>query len=314
MKKLSIVLSGALMLVGVATTTAQEAVDPAHLEIVTQAFENTLAVSSLHVESQSQTEISGLPIEGIGMQGAESFDASKAAAGTNWNAAGSRTTTLTLPNGETNLVTEFVLLDGVVYLNLEGVPAEMAQGMTIPEGWFDIAELAATSGQNVPGANFDASTLLGGLGYPIDATSVTALTELPGDTIDEQPVRVFQLTLDPAVVLESEAAGLLNVGLGGGFAQGGGFPGGGPGNAGGQFAPPADAPDLSEVTPPSPEDFEITFAVYVGADDGLVHRIYSVVATQSTGQGQGIGLTLTTITNYSAFDTPVSIQAPNVEG
>jgi hypothetical protein len=178
--------------------------------------------------------------------------------------------------------------------------------VTIPEGWFNAADLMAQMPEGTTQANTDpaqfASTLVGSLALPINAESVTALSELPADTIDGQSMRVFQLTLDPAAVIESSAAGLLNAGMMGGFG----------GQGGGQFQPPQGAPADAQAPAgtPNPEDAQVTFAVYVGADDGLVHRIYSVIALAADGTSPG--LTITTLTNYIASETPAAITAPEI--
>lgn len=293
---------------------AQEVVDAAQLDAIIAAFEDTRAVSSLHLEAQSQTEISGLPAAiAAGMQNAEIFDLAKS--GEVWNAAGTRTISVTLPTGAIEITAETVLLDGAAYVRLSGLPAEM--GQNVPEGWFDTAALADDAGQ-VPFVNgADANLLLGSLGFPVNAESVIALSELAGDTIDGQAMRVFQLTLDPAAVLESDAAGLLNAGMGGGLFMGGpgqgGFPGGGDFTLPEGVTPPEGGTPPTDMAAPNPEDFQVTFAVYIGADDGLIHRVYSVIASAPADDAaQPFGLTMTTITNYSKFNEPVIITAPEL--
>ena len=76
---------------------------------------------------------------------------------------------------------------------------------------------------------------------------------------------------------------------------------------------PAITPPAEGITPPSPENVQITLAVYIGAD-GWVSRIYSVVAvapsTAATAGGFALTLTLTTQVDYQALETPIEITAP----
>lgn len=307
------VLALVLTVFSAVAVNAQEAVDAAQLDTIIAAFEDTRAVSSLHLEAQSQTEISGLPAAiAAGMQNAEIFDLTKAGEG--WNATGTRTISVTLPTGAIEIAAEMVLLDGAVYARLSDLPAEI--GQNVPEGWFDTAALVDDAGQ-VPFVNSaDANLLLGSLGFPVSAESVIALSELAGDTIGGQAMRVFQLTLDPAAVLESDAAGLLNAGMGAGLFMGGPGQGDFPG---GDFTlpegvtPPEGGTPPADMEAPNPEDFQVTFAVYIGADDGLIHRVYSVIASAPADEAaQPFGLTVTTITNYSKFNELVIITAPEL--
>ncbi|MBC8171049.1 MAG: hypothetical protein H7X77_05240, partial [Anaerolineae bacterium] len=135
---------GVLSLFTVATVQAQASVDPTSLEVVVQALEKTRAASSLHIETQNQTEITLIPGMSLGQQGASSFDLTQGTEG--WNATGSQTTTLTLPTGESEFTTETIILDGGVYLRFDGTPGIPGQALTeaqaLPEGWFDVAKLA----------------------------------------------------------------------------------------------------------------------------------------------------------------------------
>ncbi|MFN8530666.1 MAG: hypothetical protein U0670_18835 [Anaerolineae bacterium] len=62
-----------------------------------------------------------------------------------------------------------------------------------------------------------------------------------------------------------------------------------------------------------PASTQITFAVYIGADDGLVHRIYGVLSTMRQGRdNETIGTNVTTVIDYSAFNAAPAITAPVV--
>jgi hypothetical protein len=331
MKKLGYLLSCvALLASGVITVSAQNAVDPASLDYVVKAYANTLASTSLHIESQSQTQSADQQQgAGLGQKSTSSFDAAKTADG--WNINGSRTTAITTQNGEVDIQMDTIVVDGKLYLQVSGMPQFQQQDQNaappaVPQGWFDPAQLEA-SGQRVPGVgNTDpkttVQTLLDALNLPVDGKSVTALKELPADKIGDQSMRVFQLTLDPAIILQSDAAALLR---GGGF--GGGFGGfrrgqngqGGNGQQGQGNAQqvPGQGTPFPTRTPPNPADYQITFAVYVGDQDQLIHRIYSVIAiaaTQDNGNGFGgqPARTITTVTDFSKFNDPVTITAPQL--
>jgi hypothetical protein len=53
------------------------------------------------------------------------------------------------------------------------------------------------------------------------------------------------------------------------------------------------------------------YLVYVGADDGYVHRIYSVIALAQSAPSQP-GLRITTLTDFSSFNQISAITAPQI--
>jgi hypothetical protein len=331
MKKLGYILScAALVLSGVMTAAAQDTVDPASLDYVAKAYTNTLASTSFHIESQSQTVAADQQQGGgNGQKQTATYDAAKTQ--DSWNVSGSRTLALTTQNGEIDIQMDTIVLDGKLYMQISGMPQFQQQDQNaapaLPQGWFDPAQLQA-SGQRVPGVgNTDPKTavltLLDALDLPVNAQSVTALKELPADKIGDQPMRVFQLTLDPKTILDSDAAALLRGGLGG-FGRGfGGFGRrgqGGQDNNGqqqGNFTPPGAGTPFPTPQPPDPANYQITFAVYVGDQDQLIHRIYSVIAIAATpdnanGFGGQPARTITTVTDFSKFNESVTITAPQL--
>ncbi|NUQ06967.1 MAG: hypothetical protein HUU31_24005, partial [Anaerolineae bacterium] len=230
---LTLTLIAAVLLIGIIPVGAQSA-DPALIDVVAGAFENTLARSSIHVQAQTATESSGGQVGGGqsgGFQstGSAAYDLARTAEG--WNLSGSRTTSSATPNGAFATTTAIILLDGVVYRRVEGgagfgPPAggaadSSAAASTMPEGWIEVGAQEDAQGGG-RGGMIDAGDALGVLLLPISAESVTSLVELSGDTLEGQAMRIFQVTLDPQAVIESGLSGLT----GGGFA-GGGFAGGG---------------------------------------------------------------------------------------
>ncbi|NWG16195.1 MAG: hypothetical protein HXY41_06125 [Chloroflexi bacterium] len=315
MKAWKYLLAAVVFMVGwVGTAAAQSSADPALLQIVTQAFEKTRASASLHIERQSIIEITGAQ-QSLSQQESASYDAAQGAKG--WNLAGKQTSTFTLQDIEIASTIETVILDGVVYLRLTGQRGGFLSGArqdtqnapSQPEGWFEASQLSA--GQGAPPAGrsgmASADNALGILLLPVSADSALTITELPTDTISGQAMRVFQVTIDPQAAIEAGFGGLMmNAGSG---LSGRQF------NADPNVAPPDVTPGAEgalQGVPAmlNPENLQITFAAYIGQDDGYIHRIYSVVSTLSdAAPGQVIA---TSITDFSAFDAPVTITAPEI--
>ncbi|MBZ0290389.1 MAG: hypothetical protein K8I30_22380 [Anaerolineae bacterium] len=305
----------ALLLTAGAAASAQT--DAGQLQFVTQAVQNTLASSSMHTESQFQSTFDSADT-GIQTRGTGSYNVAKAGEG--WNAAGTRVTQMTISGFDLTITTEVVVVDGVVYLNFTDLPQVLTQqsGTEIPQGWFE----AATLEGQMPALEFDSLSALGDVTLPAAAASILGLTELPGENIDGQAMRVFQMTLDAAALLEGDTAALLSESAGAmmdSMLAGGQLPenaSGGPANArgrqrGGNAAnvqPPANTPSMSQVT--LPENLQVTLTLYIGTSDNLIHRAYTVIATQMDAQGQTIAVTTTRMTDYSAFNQPVQIVAP----
>lgn len=322
MKAWKHLLAAVVLTVGWAgTAAAQSSADPALLDAVTQAFEKSRAVASLHIERQSITEIAGAEFS-LTQRETASFDAAQGADG--WNLAGKQTTTAAVQGAEVTSTTETVILDGVVYLRLTGQRAGFpgAGGQNAPsqpEGWFQVEQ--PQDGQAMPtglgrgGGMASANSALGMLLLPVSADSALAIKELASDTINGQAMRVFQVTVDPQAVLDAGFGGLLNAGAGLFGRQLNAAPN----------AEPPSAPDPNAAPPATPgaeggfqgapmmvnpENIQITFAVYIGQDDGYIHRIYSVVSSLSdAAPGQ---VTATSITDFSAFGAPVNITAPEI--
>ena len=341
MNKLHVAGLVAALTVGITGAgSAQGTADPAVVQAVTSALANTLAANTLHLETQVFTQSS------VGDQNAPasrgevlSFDLQAAADG--WNLDGSQTSSTTLPTGARETVTEIVVIDGVTYARLSGgLPGgqapggQAADGQASPflEGWFT---LDATSDDSRFG-RLDFSSIgnrvVGALQLPVNGDSAVTASALSDDTIDGQTMHVFQITLDPQAVLDSDSSVLLNAS--GGGLQGAGFggQGGGPPAGAEGRAPAADgtAPDAgtpragfangADNTAGQPRDAQpeltandvrLTFAVYVGADDGLIHRLYTVIDVARGGDGV-FSQRITSLTDLSAFNSPLTITAPAI--
>ncbi len=295
----------ALTLVGVAgilalapgAASAQETVDPALLATVETALESTRAFDSLRISTQSLTE-SSAQFGNLSIQNSSTLDLMRTDADSDWNAAGEISLISELPVISTlSLGAEMVRLDGVTIVRFGDLPDGLP--IDLPQTWTTTDDLEAGGG--IVPLPTTAEALLGALMLPISADSVTVIAALPEDEIDGQAMSVTQLSLDPAAVLESEASGLLT--LGGGRGLGGG-------NLPGGLTPPGGAPLPAEVVSPSPEDIQVTLAVYIGADDGLVHRIYLLVNIAGSDDGSTPATTITTISDFSNLGEPVEIAMP----
>lgn len=308
------------LLTGIVPVMQAQAPDPALIKTVSEAFAKTQAATSLHRDSQSVTQASGLP-QGlsIGQSSKESVDVSRN--GDTLNASGTRTLSLTMPNGETTLTTEYVLLDTAAYVRFTDVPAEMQADL--PGTWVDASTLTPpqnaqpgsdrrTGRQMVADLSDLSSRLLAELSLPITESSVTQIKPLADAVIANQTVKVYQITLDSAAVLDSEAASLLDVQFGAGGGMGAPDGQGFPGAQGGAALPTGTPPAMPTL---SPDDIQMTFAVSIGPD-GYVWSLYSVIATTTTMTSPmgdlSLALTMTTQTNYSAFNLPVEITAPEL--
>lgn len=293
--------AGALVValaLGVGIAGAQEVVDPALLTPVEAALESTRALDSLRISTQSLTE-SSAQFGDVSIQNSSTLDLVRADADSAWNAVGEINLMSELPViGTLNLSAEVVRLDGVTVVRFGELPQVLP--FELPQTWTTTDELEAGGGL-LP-LPMTPQALIGALNLPITADAVTAIAALPDDEIDGQAMRVTQISLDAAAVLESDAAGLVTVA--GPGAAGGNLPGG--------FAPPGGAQRPAEIAPPMPEDIQVTLAVYVGADDGYLHRIYLLINIAGSEDGSRPASTVTTISDYSKFDEPVEIIAPAV--
>ena len=300
MKRITIFAVLTLLLGGISASYAQS-VDPALVTAVTEAFDRTNASTSLHIVTQSL--IAG--DNGGQQQRQAEWSLAQAADGSAWNLSGSTTTIMQMGDTQMQNLIQYIVLDGVTYVNLDGSQL----GQVAQPGWFEVT--GDQSGMPMLGATDSlASQALGGLQFPVNAESVTAISALPDDTIDGQAVSVYQISLDPQVVIDSAASALL--------VTGGGQPAMN-GTPSADFTPPAPGdrqiqpPTDRQIQPPQdggrpaldPANVRVTIAVYIGQTDGFVHRIYSVVEMANS-------MAITTVTDFSAFNQPVEIAAPEV--
>ena len=322
---LSILILAILIAGSILPASAQSSVDPTLLSFVQAAFTNTLAVNSLSVDVDASTATSGGALGGFGVERKASYQLASNASD-DWNVTGKTSTIPSAGNAtpeanstpQDNTTTEEItIVDGKTYIRFTEIPQRMQQ-QNPPSTWVDASTLPAPAqGNGGFGGGFAASAptatqILEALSLPIDATSVTGITEQAADTIDGTAMRVFQITLNVDVILKSDAASLVNAGFGRGGFGGGRNGANGGGNGGAQATPPVNAPGpAATVEPASSANTQITLTVWVGTDN-FVHRIVSAVTRSNMGQNGQASVTLNTTTNFASFNQPVTISAPTI--
>jgi hypothetical protein len=298
MKVKLFVLLIASSLLMVTVSSAQETLDTEALADVAIAFEATSLVNSLRL--QSQTVTTGSQSAGgasIASQQTVEMDLLRTAEA--WNAYSRTTNSITLPFGEISFDSEMIWLDGLTYLRFSDVPPAIP--VDLPTTWVDLEIFSTEQGED--NANLPLGTapeaMMSIFALPLTDEALEGLVRLAADEIDGQSMAVYQVTLDAAAILESDAAALFNIGAG----NGGGIPTGFPPQG---LVPPANAPDPANLEI-DPANVQMTFAVYIGQADGFIHRIYRVVNV-----GGDLALSQTTLTNYSDFNTTIEITAPEL--
>ena len=127
------------------------------------------------------------------------------------------------------------------------------------------------------------------LGYTLDENSVLSITELASDMLDEQPMRVFELTIHPDA---AAFVGMLNTT---------------------DFFSTSVGADLDVdiFSPLLQPQTTIIQQVWVGEDDGLVHQIVGFIDTSVVlGSASFLNHQFTTTANFSDFGEPIEIEVP----
>lgn len=295
MTSIAVLTLGLVLNVGV--VGAQVSVDPALLAPVERALENTRALDSLRISTQSLTE-SSATFGDLSIQNTQQVDLLRNDDA--WNAVGTVSLMSALPViGELNIGGEFIRYDDETYIRFTNLPDALP--IELPQTWTTTESLEAGGGFLPLPTTTDA--LFGPLNLPITVESVTEMSVLPVDEIGGQAMTVTQVSLDPSAVLESGAAGLLSANVGPGIG-GGALPGG--------LTPPDGLQQRGEIVPPEADDIQVTLAIYVGVDDALVHRIYLLVNIADSEDGSRPAGTVTTISDFSNFGEPVDIVLPEL--
>jgi hypothetical protein len=206
---------------------------------------------------------------------------------TDMGAAGSTDTTLTF---------ELVTLDGETYVRASG-DAGMLGGV-LPEGWTSLSDPSAGTNPIFATLSGENLTRLYNQALPINETTVVGIEELDGSRLGAAGMRVFQIDYNPSALIES---GMFD-------SLGSALSGSGSGAAAGI--------DVEQLLQDMFEDAEITYTVYVGDDDGLVHQLDSTMAIDATLNMQGMSIPLVmsidSTTVFTNFNEPVTIEAPEL--
>jgi hypothetical protein len=304
MKRIAVFVLVALMLVGVLSVGAQglsdgekEAVADVgaafnaflELESYTSVMEQTVTQNMTMEMGQQSLKISNI----ISQSGTSIIQNTED--GFNMEGKLEQTVTQDMGTGaqEMGWTLDLVIVDGVLYGRVDNATGLFAT--IAPEGWVNVNEDGAASPIF---ASINAQTLQNtyGLTYPMNEETVTAITKLDDEELDGQVMRVFDVTYDISSLLES---GLFDATLGAMNAQ-----------------PGMTQQDMQNLVTQMLEGAEFQLKVWIGQDDGLLHRFDSTLLVDSTISIQGMTLPLlmdvVSSVTFSDFNEPVAITAPEV--
>ncbi|HVU15055.1 MAG TPA: hypothetical protein VHD90_27465 [Phototrophicaceae bacterium] len=313
-----LILIFSISLVAVFPTSAQAGPDPTLVTFIQTAFQNTLAVSSLAVTADGISanmaagQTTGTPtLERMSsyqlsmsggawnMTGTQSFGPPASAATPEANATPEAATEQALTGANVTTLQE-VILDGKTYIRYTAIPQRM-ETQNPPPNWTDTSTLP--SGTTFAGGIPTADQVLQLLALPISTTSITNLSEGTATTMDGTSMRVFNVTMDVQSVLNSSAESVLNIGLGGAPRR--------PAGTATQAAVAPAATPQARAQGMTPANTQLTLTVWIGSDN-LVHQITSVVTRLNMGSNADMTTTLTTTTDFTDFNQPVTISAPTL--
>ncbi|MBL8165635.1 MAG: hypothetical protein JNJ61_26865 [Anaerolineae bacterium] len=188
---------------------------------------------------------------------------------------------------------DLVIVDGVLYGRVDNATGLFAT--IAPEGWVNVNEDGAAS-PIFASINAQMLQQTYGLSYPMNEETVTSITKLDTEELDGQVMRVFDVDYDINVLLES---GLFDATLGSMNAQ-----------------PGMTQQDMRDLVTQMMEGADFQLKVWIGQDDGLVHRFESTLLVDSTVTIQGMTLPLVmdvvSSVSFSGFNEPVEITAPEM--
>jgi hypothetical protein len=195
---------------------------------------------------------------------------------------------------ELAMTIEIVLLDGVAFLRGSSESPMLAN--IIPTEWTEIDDSIATTNPTLAGFSPSALQQFYGINAAFDAETIESITELDSAEIDGQSMRVFEIEYSLDALLES---GMLSGLTGGMGAQAG-----------------MSDEDLQALVEDILSGSDATYTAYIGADDGLLHQLDSVLTVDTTMNLQGMSLplqmTVDSSSTFSGFNEPVEIEAPEV--
>lgn len=188
---------------------------------------------------------------------------------------------------------DLIVVDGVLYGrvdNAKGMFSTMA-----PEGWINVNEDGADS-PIFAGINIEMLQQTYGLTYPLNEETVISITKLEDEELNGQVMRVFDISYNIDALLESGmfAAALGAVGEQPGMTQ----------------------EELIDLINQMLSGAEFQLKVWVGQNDGLLHRFDSLLKVDSTISFQGMSMPMVmevvSSVTFSDFNAPVEIAAPEI--
>lgn len=309
------------LLLGMPTLHTQAQDDlQATLDTLTTAYQNSVALTSYAAQWDSTTLQSTQLAQGdtvyiISMEIAESQTAQIDGASTSSSLTqvitqGQMVLTEPLESGaplpeiemipQLELTAALISIDGRVFINLDETAPQYRAGL--PEGWQEIQEGIALGGNGVVSLTEVASFLdhvrLDAILMLLNTTVVQSAESLPDETLNEQTMNRYLLTLNAAeamAALEQDASALLG-----------------------------DLELSEEAVSALLDEAVYTLEVWVGVDDQMVHRQTITLSLESVLDsktfGSDLGGAAVTITHYqsetltlSDLNAEFDIQMPSVE-
>lgn len=196
--------------------------------------------------------------------------------------SGTQKTSVTMTMG-------LIIVDDVLYVRIDDASPALAP--LVPDGWVNVNEDGADY-QLLAGMNTAALNQLYELTYPVNEESVTSITKLDADEIDGQAMRVFEIEYDVQYLVDNGVLDTLASAL----------------------ASSAPGVDLRDLLTQMMDGATLTLKVWVGDDDDLIHHMENELSVDTTIeiQGQKVDLvqTSTATIDFSGFDEPIEIEAP----
>ncbi|MBZ0285622.1 MAG: hypothetical protein K8L97_33130 [Anaerolineae bacterium] len=192
---------------------------------------------------------------------------------------------------ELGMTLGLIIVDDVLYARVDDASPMLAT--MAPEGWVNVNEDGA---QYPLFATLSPETLsqLYGLVYPMDEVSVVSITKLDADEIDGQAMRVFTIEYSTEALADSAIMSTIASSL----------------------ASTAPGVDIEEMVAQIVAGSTLNIQVWLGEDDGLLHRLQTEMVTETELSIQGMSIPMnqisTGVINFSGFNEPLEIVAPEV--
>ncbi|MFN8372539.1 MAG: hypothetical protein U0694_06645 [Anaerolineae bacterium] len=272
------------------------------IEIVSDAFDNMADVESYSVivdqtlaqeitsgSGRSAVQVTNDLTQRIEMQVEQGEE------GWNFNAVIEQDITASTGSvdSELHMTLEMIALDGEVYVHAAEVsPRSLAS--SFPEEWINLDDdgsrypaLSALSAVS-PDALYNSTVAL-----TVNEDVVLSIAEADSDEIDDQTMRVFEVEYDSQAMLESDAMAAI-VDAVAGMMRG---------------------IDFEDLISQMAEGSALSFTVWIGEDDGLVHRLDSLLLIDAEVEFMSTSFEMVQTTESSAiyadFGRDFNVQEPD---